>query len=374
MRETQKRRVVHIAPLIAPLTESVAGGAERMVMILASAQHAAGNVVEVIAADGSSLPAGISRASVKVPPSQIIPVETGRASSQGYSKLEKEALLDVERRVFEPIKRYLQQESKNISVVHNHAYDFFPLFELHDLGLPIVHTLHLPPIVPWINAGFRRIRSLPSHVSYVTVSRRCAQTYLEEVGVTVPVVYNGFDFSSVPFSPTPENFFLWVGRISPEKGLHTAIDLVVDAFQVELVVIGRVYDENYFEESIRHRLDHPRIKYLGFLPHHEVLQQMSKAQALIFPLQWEEPLATTVIESLSTGTPVVCYHRGSMAEIIEDGVNGFLVSTEEEFVKQMRRVGKLSREQCRKSVEERFVLQTMVEGYDFIYNQVCKKS
>jgi glycosyltransferase involved in cell wall biosynthesis len=107
------------------------------------------------------------------------------------------------------------------------------------------------------------------------------------------------------------------------------------------------------------------------LPNREALEVLSRARALLFPLDWEEPFGLTVIEAMAAGTPVVTLRRGAMPELVEHGVTGFVCDSEEEMAGAVRRVGELDRSACRRRVEERYHAERMLDGYEALYRQLA---
>jgi glycosyltransferase involved in cell wall biosynthesis len=125
----------------------------------------------------------------------------------------------------------------------------------------------------------------------------------------------------------------------------------------------------YFDEKIKPYLGE-QIEYLGMIPRTEQVAHFQNALALVMPIQWEEPFGLVVIESMACGTPVISWNRGSMPEIIDNGVNGYIVNSFDEFVAKVGEIEKISRSEVRKHVEEKFSLGSMVHNYKKVYEQV----
>jgi glycosyltransferase involved in cell wall biosynthesis len=349
--------------MIEPLGERTPGGAEQMALELARWQQGRGLDVRVIAATGSSVP-DLPLIDVGVTPGDITPIDTATINTPDPAALAR--TLERERRAFGRVKDFLAAEIAGADepvVVHTHAFDTTPLLDFNDLPALFLHTLHCPPIAPWMTERFRRERpqDLP-HVRYVTVSAACAGLWARAAGITPTVVFNGLDMESIAFGEAPGDHVLWVGRISPEKGLHTAIDLCEKA-GVPLVAIGRVYDSAYHVAEIQPRLARGHVCYLGFLSRPDVFGWMRRARAVLSPITWDEPFGLVFIEALASGTPVLTVRRGAAPEIVCDGVTGFLADTPEELSRFLPRIGELDRRQCRRDAEERFSLRAAGEGY-----------
>ena len=353
-------QILHIAPLIESLTEKIPGGGEQGALNLAIAQKEAGHNVSMICAKGSRLPVGIRAIDLDIPPGRLKPIQTSLCSHE--VKVDFFHLCEVQSReeeIFGKVESFLLKNRNTFNIVHNHAYDRYPLFDLERVGIPLIHSLQLPPIIAWINDRFRK---LPLSQSYIAPSHAMAKLYEDITGFKPKVIYYGINLREIPFVERPEDHFIWVGRISKEKGLHTAIELFQHKPDQRLIVIGRIYDSNYFEQ-LKPKLSSSNIHYLGHLPHEKVLDEMGRAKALLFPIEWDEPFGLVVAESLAAGTPVISFRRGAMSEIIRDGETGFLAMERAGLENALDRVDSLSRYTCRKSVEERFSVEVMMKGY-----------
>lgn len=355
-------KILHLASLIEPLSDKAPGGAEQIAISLARGQLREGHTSEIIAVNGSNIP-GVKTLSVGVQVGEIRPAEFGEKSNtvQQISQARKE------REVFDRVSQYISEHQGRWDVVHNHCFDLAALFHL-EIPIPLIHTLHCPPVHPGICHGLAEL-SPKKRWYYRTVSKACAAHWKKQSNTELEIVPNGVETDLIPFGQGGERY-LWVGRISEEKGLAEAIELVLAHPSAELDIVGRVYDQHYFETSIAPRLTSPRLAFHGFLPRTKVWALMSTARALLFPLQWEEPFGLVVAESLAAGTPVITYPRGAMREIIRSGVDGFIVNDRSEFLNAMSRVEDISRQECRNGAVQRFSVERMVAAYMNIYEQV----
>ena len=134
-------------------------------------------------------------------------------------------------------------------------------------------------------------------------------------------------------------------------------------------------DFRYYSDKILPlTIANPRITFLGNVAGKRKMKLLSEAKALLFPIDWEEPFGMVMIEALACGTPVVAMNRGAVPEIIEHGVNGFIADTEAEFAQYIKRVGEIDPEVCRKSVEDKFSVDTMAKAYIERYEQAIKRA
>jgi glycosyltransferase involved in cell wall biosynthesis len=177
-------------------------------------------------------------------------------------------------------------------------------------------------------------------------------------------VHHGLPEDMFRFHPGPGRFLLFLGRISPEKCPDVAIRVAVAA-GVPLRIAAKVdpADREYFEQVVRPLLDHPLVEFLGEVDDRGKEALLAEALALVFPVDWPEPFGLVLIEALACGTPVIARRRGSVPEIITDGVTGFLCETEEEMVRAVARLPSLRRMICRETFERRFTAERMADDY-----------
>jgi glycosyltransferase involved in cell wall biosynthesis len=184
------------------------------------------------------------------------------------------------------------------------------------------------------------------------------------------VVYNGIDIAKFKFNSQPKDYFAWIGRVSPEKGIENAIK-VAKKLGIKLLMAGQIQEmrKEYFEKTIKPQLSE-KIKYLGEIPEEKLSDFYRGARALLYPIEWEEPFGLVMAEAMACGTPVIVFDRGSAKEVVEDGVTGFVVKDNEEMMKAIKKVDKIDRKKCRERVEKYFTYQRMVSDYEKIYYQL----
>jgi glycosyltransferase involved in cell wall biosynthesis len=173
------------------------------------------------------------------------------------------------------------------------------------------------------------------------------------------------------FRPAHGNYFAFIGRISPEKRVDRAISIAQQA-GMPLYIGAKVdgVDEPYFNARIKPLLRDPRIQFLGEVGDREKRELLEGATALLFPIDWPEPFGLVMIEAFACGTPVIAYNHGSVPEIMEDGVTGFVVNSLDDAVSAARRIDSIDRARCRAAFERRFTSAHMAENYLRIYRQV----
>lgn len=185
-------------------------------------------------------------------------------------------------------------------------------------------------------------------------------------------VYNAIDVASFPFEATKGEDLLFLSRVAPEKGPHHAIE-VARRLGRRLIIAGKVdnYDRAFYEEVIRDQIDGEQIIFFGEADAQEKRELYRKAYCLLMPLSWEEPFGLVMPEALACGTPVVAFNRGSVGEIVRDGVTGFVVESLDEMVEAVGEVGRIDPAACRRDVAARFSPSTMAAGYVKLYEEIA---
>jgi glycosyltransferase involved in cell wall biosynthesis len=177
-----------------------------------------------------------------------------------------------------------------------------------------------------------------------------------------------------PFQAAKEDFLLFLGRIYPDKGLHTAIRLAREEKQ-QLLIAGPVFtpDRPYFDEQIHTQIDGDQIIYLGPADHAHKVDLMKRAKALVLPLEVDETFGLAMIEAMACGTPVLAYDRGAVPEVVFHGETGFAVKTYEELRESLKNIAALDPHRCREHVAQHFSLDRMVTAYLELYAEMCRE-
>jgi glycosyltransferase involved in cell wall biosynthesis len=177
-----------------------------------------------------------------------------------------------------------------------------------------------------------------------------------------------------PVVEQPENFLVWLGRFSPEKGAHLAIQ-VAKAVNMPLVLAGIVDEQvaeqvTYFEEMIKLHIDGQQISYIGPVNLEQKIDLLSRAKGFLNPIEWEEPFGMVMIEAMSVGCPVITFARGAAPEVVADGIGGFLVQDVQEMVQSVARLDELDRQKVRAYAKSKFAVHEMARNYLRIYQKV----
>jgi len=210
-------------------------------------------------------------------------------------------------------------------------------------------------------------------LAFACVSRAQA----ESLDPTLPVVLNGIDVDAAPFGAEPGGYLLTVGRLVPGKGAADAIEIARRA-GLPLVIVGDVSpylpeSRAYYETEIAPHVDGERVVLHRRLPNRRVLELMSGARAFLFPIRWEEPFGLVVAEAMAAGTPVVATPRGSLPELVEEGVTGWLAESLDDLAAAVGRAAAIDRVNVRRAARARFDYRRMAAGYEELYRRLSRR-
>jgi glycosyltransferase involved in cell wall biosynthesis len=189
----------------------------------------------------------------------------------------------------------------------------------------------------------------------------------------VGTVYHGLPRNLLKFSPQPRNYLAFLGRVAPEKRPDLAIE-VARRSGIPLKIAAKVdrADREYFEAVIKPLLATPGVEFIGEINEQQKEQFLGGALALLFPVDWPEPFGLVMIEALACGTPVIARPRGSVPEVLHNGVTGFVGSTVDDLVGAVRKLSDISRRKCREEFEERFTVEVMAANYERVYYHLAE--
>ena len=268
---------------------------------------------------------------------------------------------------------YRRAARGEFDLIHSHL-DFlaFPCAEL--VSTPTVTTLHGRLDLPDLRRIYARFPGMP--VVSISNNQREPLPTANWVGM----VYNGVDTERLRFNPKMGNYLAFLGRISPEKGLDSAIGIAQRA-GIPIKIAARMplddlddpnvrADWEYYRTVIEPRFKESGVEYVGEVGDDDKADFLGGARALLFPVDWPEPFGLVMPEALACGTPVVARRRGSVAEVIADGVTGLIGETDDDLVQLCRQTDRLSREACRAQAVLRFSTQAMADGYEAVYRRL----
>jgi glycosyltransferase involved in cell wall biosynthesis len=337
-------RVAQIAPLTEPVPPSFYGGIERVVFHLTDELVSMGHDVTLFASGDSTtrakLVAGWPRA---------------LRSDPGCSDAITPHVVMLEE---------VARRAGEFDILHFH-FDYWYFLRFAPESVPVLTTLH-----GRLDLQAPTYEPLPG-VSLVTISD--AQREQLPQGRFLRTVYHGIRPNLLLPQPARQSYLAFLGRISPEKGVDKAIHIAGQG-GLMLKIAAKVdpADRVYYESEIRPLIKvSPWVEFVGEINDAQKSEFLSRAHALLFPISWPEPFGLAMIESMACGTPVIAFDRGSVPEVVEDGLSGFVVGNEAAAVQVVQRLGELDRRLVRRQFDRRFTARRMAADYVSLYQRLC---
>ncbi|MBC7542505.1 MAG: glycosyltransferase family 4 protein [Candidatus Sericytochromatia bacterium] len=331
-------RIALIAPIALPVPPPEYGGTERVVALLARGLQRLGHDVVLFAAAGSDPQLPLAQLSDAVAEQPALP----------YARAEAAHV------------RQAYRMAADCDIVHDHTKQR-GLQLARFCPVPVVSTLH-NPVTPARHSAYQAV---PDH-PWVAISHAQAR---QVPGLRLAgVVHHGIDVDSADGSDTKDDYLLFLGRISPDKGVHHAI-AVARASGRPLIIAGPVAagSEGYFQQAVAPAIDGRRIRHVGSVGGTLKRDLLRRAAALLFPIVWDEPFGLVVLEALACGTPVLALRRGAVPEILTDHRVGRAVPTPADMIAALPDVLRCRPEACREHVRRHFGVEQMARGYEAIY-------
>jgi glycosyltransferase involved in cell wall biosynthesis len=340
-------RIAQVAPLALPIPPGRYGGTERVIYDLCEALGDRGHEVTLFASGDS---------------------ETGARLVAAIPRS-----LWKEKAPFDPLApafrmhEELFRRAEDFDVIHTHT-DFFALPYARHSPTPVLTTLHGRLDIPHVADTLRLFQA--AQLVAISDSQRSQAPHANWAGT----VHHGLPLDDYRFDAAGGEGLLFLGRMTPEKAPHAAIEIAVDA-GVPLILAGRVEPANqrYFEREVKPRLAHSLVRYVGEVSDAEKHALLGRARALLFPIDWPEPFGLVMIEAMACGTPVIARPKGAAPEVVTDGVTGMLADTRLELVAAVQAVQRIDRAACRRHVETRFSVAAMTARYEAIYDDLLIK-
>ena len=346
----EKNRSLRIAQ-VAPLYESVPpkyyGGTERIVSYLTEELVRQGHKVTLFAAGDS-----ITKARLIAPCPKAL-------------RLDKDCVDRLSHHIL--MLEQVFKAAACFDIIHFHInYLHFPLVRRY--LQPTVTTLHGRLDIPDLYALSQEFREIP--LISISDAQRGPLPWVNWQGT----VYHGLPEDLYTFREEPGKYLAFLGRISPEKRVDRAIT-IAKRLGMEIKIAAKVdaVDQTYFKEHVEPLLKDPLVDYIGEIGEQEKNQFLRNAYALLFPIDWPEPFGLVMIEAMACGTPVIAYRHGSVPEVMQEGVTGFIVDSLDKAVQAVERVSTLSRKRCRQVFEERFSASRMACDYVAIYRRLLNR-
>ena len=337
-------RIAQIAPLTEAVPPALCGGTERVISWLTEELVGLGQGVTLFAS-GDSITAA-----------KLEPVWPRALRLDGTVRDPNALHMMMIEQVY--------QRSDEFDLMHFHL-DYFPFSLMSRQSTPFVTTLHGRLDLPEHHPAFATFSDIP------VVSISNAQRRPIPKANWVATVHHGLPAGALQPQPIAPSYLAFLGRISPEKGADHAIR-ISQRCGIPLKIAAKVdrADEDYFAETVRPLLSTPGVEFIGEIGDAQKSEFLSGAIALLLPIDWPEPFGLVMIEAMACGVPVVAFNRGSVSEIVEDGVTGFVVEDETSAAGAVRDVASLSRDAIRRRFEERFTARRMAEDYIHLYRKL----
>ena len=260
----------------------------------------------------------------------------------------------------------IYRRADEFDILHFHI-DYFPLALFSRQNTPFLTTLHGRLDLPEFKDIYERYPDAP----FVSISNNQRKPI---PGLNwARTVLHGMPARLLTPQPVQPSYFAFLGRISPEKGVDKAIRIAARA-GVKLKIAAKVdnADKDYFETEIKPLLAQGHVEFIGEIDDSQKPAFLSGAHALLFPIDWPEPFGLVMIESMACGTPVIAFNCGSVPEVMDDGLTGFIVNSEDEAVAAIDRLGELDRAKVRQQFDRRFTARRMAQDYLDLYGELCQ--
>jgi glycosyltransferase involved in cell wall biosynthesis len=342
-------KIAQIAPLIESVPPRLYGGSERIVSYLTEELVRMGHDVTLFASGDS------------ITSAQLVPC------------VPKALRLDT--RVHDSIPYYMlmldrvRASAHQFDILHFHI-DFFPFPIFRPIAPRTLTTLHGRLDLPDLPAFYLGFDDMP------LVSISAAQREHLPHANYVKTIHHGLPLNlHAPTYDPRGGYVAFLGRISPEKGVDRAIR-IAQGFGIPIKIAAKVdkVDQQYFHEVVEPLLSTPGVELIGEINERQKTAFLGEAKALLFPIDWPEPFGLVMIEAMACGTPVLAFRRGSVQEIVDEGVSGVIVDTCDEAVAALPRVLSLDRRRIRQAFERRFGADRMARDYENLYCAMLKQA
>jgi len=264
---------------------------------------------------------------------------------------------------------HVRKRAHEFDVLHFHI-DYWPNSVFSRQPTPFLTTMHGRLDLAEFAAVYRMFPDVPM-ISISDAQRRP----IPDIGWAA-TVYHGLPeklLTPQPPQPDQDQYLAFLGRISPEKGIERAIR-IADACGIKLKVAAKVdnADRTYFDAEVAPLLVNANVEFIGEINDAQKPAFLSGARALLTPIDWPEPFGLVMIEAMACGCPAIAFRRGSVPEVMDDGISGFVVETVEEAVAAVGRLGELDRATVRKQFEKRFTARRMADDYVRVYERLIE--
>jgi glycosyltransferase involved in cell wall biosynthesis len=351
-------KIALVAPLVSAIREPQLGGTQSFLADLAAGLAARGHRIHVFAAVGTEIPGAVV-------------IDTGiHAETLRDSLYRAGASRPADggpaARAFASV--YGAVANGAYDLVHNHAFDAPAIRLAGRLSVPVVHTVHLPPEASVI-AALREARTSPRPPTVAAVSESQAEGWRAVTAIDT-VLPDGVPVRRIPWSASPGVGAVFAGRFSTEKGAADAIQIAGMA-GLRIDLYGHPYDLAYARDCVYPHAAAPSVVLHAAVERTRLWQIMARAAVVLCPVKWDEPFGLVAAEAQAAGTPVVAFRRGGLAEVVVDGVTGFLIAPDDipAAAQAARDAARIARAACRKHAEARLDLDASLDAHEALYRR-----
>lgn len=347
-------RIAQLAPLVESVPPRAYGGTELVVSLLTEELVKRGHEVTLFASGDSQTKANLIN---------IIP-ESLRQSQDNYRH--RWNTYDVKSILT------LKKMQGQFDIIHNHM-GYIALPFLSQFDCPVVTTNH-NNVSDYCSDIYFEFGQMP----FVAISNAYRKLNFPEKLNYVDVVYNGIELDDLKLAEgkkVSRQYLLFIGRISKAKGTAQAIEIACE-LGIPLKIAGKVdaSDINYFETEVKTKLQHPLVDYIGEITLEQKTKLYAGAQAVVYPIDFDEPFGLVMAEALAAGTPVMAYDRGSVREVISDGMTGVIGNNTKDLIARFDEIGNIQPEKCMEHARNNFSKERMTRDYEKVYNSLVKES
>jgi glycosyltransferase involved in cell wall biosynthesis len=340
-------RIAQISPLFEAVPPKLYGGTERVVYALTEELVAMGHDVTLFASGDS--------------------VTSARLAPMREQALRLDPSVKDWVALYHRMVELIYRRKDEFDVLHFHI-DYFPLSLFSRQNVPFLTTLHGRLDLPEFIEVYNTFRDTP----FVSISDH--QRKPVPALNWVRTVLHGMPENLLTPRPVKQEYAAFLGRVSPEKGLDKAIRIAGRA-GMKLKIAAKIdnADKEYYDSEIRHLIEgNPDVEFIGEINDQQKPDFLSGAHALLFPIDWPEPFGLVMIEAMACGTPVIAMRSGSVPEVIDQGVSGFIVNSEAQAATALKRVDELDRATVRATFDRRWTSRRMAEDYINVYQELAQ--
>ncbi|MGD1856044.1 MAG: glycosyltransferase family 4 protein [Leptolyngbyaceae cyanobacterium] len=355
---TQCLKLLFVSTPVGPLGSGLGGGVELTVVNLVRALTQRGHDIEIAAPDNSQLDG-----------TQLIQIP-GSLQPTAHTQGRDTPAVMVDNAVLANQWTYARQVQHRYDLIVNFAYDWLPFYLTPFFDVPIAHFVSMGSLSQVMDRAVTQIdQTFPGTLGAYTQ----AQVDTFPKGLTWQLLSSAVDLSQYDYCDTPDPELVWLGRISPEKGLEDAV-AAAQRTQTPLKILGKLENADYWQ-TIQTSYPEAPIQYLGFVSTQELQAVVRRCRGLLMTPRWIEAFGNVAIEALACGVPVVAYRRGGPAEIIDHGKTGWLVDPDsvDGLVHAIEQLETIDRHDCRRQVETQYSLQALGERFENWFKTLMQK-